>query len=147
MQETNDRNTDGTFAKGKSGNPSGRAKMPPEVREMLTAKAKDAVGVIVKYLGDGDPRVALKAAELLLDRAYGKVQTASDGISLEMPPEATTPAGLLALHGALLNAVAVGQAPLAEAREFSALLESQRRLTETADLETRITRLEHERKK
>ena len=53
--------------------------MTPEIRAMLTAKAPDAVEIIIKHMSDGDPRVSLKACELLLDRAYGKPTQAITG--------------------------------------------------------------------
>jgi hypothetical protein len=132
----------GGFQPGQSGNPGGRAKMPPEIRNMLTAKAHEAVQVIANELGNGDPRVALKAAELLLDRAYGKPQAASESIDLSEAGDTSTPDAILKLHSAMLAAAATGKVTLAEAKEFSALLETQRRLIETADLETRLAALE-----
>ena len=135
----------GGFQKGQSGNPAGRAKMPAEVREMLTAKAQDAAQVYIKFLNDGDPRVALKAAELLLDRAYGKAQVATDGISFDVPDNAATSEGLLTLHAAILKGTAGGNVPLSEARALSSLLETHRRLIETTDLELRIRTLEMQR--
>jgi Family of unknown function (DUF5681) len=144
---TDTRNTDGTFPKGQSGNPSGRAKMPSAVREMLTAKAQEAVQIITKHLDDTDPRVALRAAEMLLDRAYGKPQTASETIELSDIGDTSTADGLLQLHSAMVAAVTVGKIHLSEAREFSALLESQRRLVETVDLEARLSKLEQQQVK
>ena len=141
----NNPNGTGGFKKGQSGNPSGRTKMPVEVREMLMAKAQDAAQVYVKFLNDGDPRVALKAAELLLDRAFGKAQVATDGISFDVPNNAGTSEGLLTLHAAILKGTALGVVPLSEARALSSLLETHRRLIETTDLEQRIRTLEMQR--
>ena len=132
----------GGFAKGQSGNPGGRAKMPPEIREMLSARAQDAVQTITKFLDDADPRVALKAAELLLDRAYGKPQQTSEPISFELPDDTSDAKALVAFHGALLRATASGEVAIADAREMSALFENHRRLHETADLEQRLSNLE-----
>ena len=132
----------GGFQKGQSGNPAGRTKMPTKIREMLTAKAHEAVNVYMRYLSHSDPRVALKAAELLLDRAFGKVQVATDGISFDVPDNAATSEGLLELHAAILKGTAAGNVPLSEARELSSLLETHRRLIETTDLEQRIRTLE-----
>ena len=73
----------GGFVKGQSGNPTGRTRMPQAIRDMLTAKAKDAVQIITDRLSDADPRIALKAAELLLDRAFGKPQQTTEAIELE----------------------------------------------------------------
>jgi hypothetical protein len=67
------------FVKGQSGNPGGRVKMPEEVRELFRAKGPDALAVVSKHLLDNDPRVALQAAQIILDRAYGKVPQAVIG--------------------------------------------------------------------
>lgn len=139
---TDTRNTDGTFPKGQSGNPGGRAKLSPEIRAMLADNAEKAVKAIVKHLDDEDPRIALKAAELLLDRNYGKPQTASESIHLADIGDTSTSEGLLKMHGAMIAGTAQGNIALAEAREFSALLESHRRLVETVDLESRLAKLE-----
>jgi hypothetical protein len=139
------REPNGYFAKGQSGNPSGRAKMPVEIREMLTAKAKDAVNVFVKYLTDTDARVALKAAELLLDRAYGKPQLSAETISFDLPDDTDNAEALVALHASLLRATARGEVAVSDAREMSNLFETHRRLVELSDLETRIAQLEQAR--
>ena len=136
------RESHGHFAKGKSANPGGRAKMPPEIREMLEAKAQDAVNVYIKHLGDTDPRVSLKAAELILDRAYGKVQVASDGISIEVPENTGSAQDLKDLHARVVGAAASGAVSLPEARDMSAIIETHRKIIETTDLESRIARLE-----
>jgi Family of unknown function (DUF5681) len=136
------RNADGTFSKGQSGNPSGRAKLSPQIRAMLADNAEKAVKSIVKHLDDSDPRIALKAAELLLDRNFGKPQTASECIQLSDIGDTSTAEGLLKLHGAMIAGAASGSIALAEAREFSALLEGHRRLVETVELEARIASLE-----
>ena len=120
--------------------------MPAEVREMLTAKAKDAVQVYIKFLNDGDPRVALKAAELVLDRAYGKVQLAAETVAFELPDNIGTAQGLLALHGAVIKGVAAGSVALSEARDLSAMIETQRKIVETIDLDMRIAALEENQK-
>jgi hypothetical protein len=146
MQDKETRDTDGRFAKGVSGNPSGRAKLSPELRAMLQDNSEKAIKAIVRFVDDADPRIALKAAELLLDRNFGKPQTASEAIELPNTGDTTTAEGLLKLHGAMIAAAASGKVALAEAREFSALLESHRRLVETVDLETRLSKLEKETK-
>ena len=134
----------GGFTKGKSGNPGGRPKMPAEVREMLLAKANEAVQVITKFLSDSDPRVALKAAELLLDRAYGKPVSATEAVTFDVPDDTGGPAGLVTLHAALIRATACGQLAVADAMDFSGLFENHRRMIETSDLDARIAKLENE---
>lgn len=63
------------FVKGQSGNPGGRTKIDPRVKEMFQAKGEDAFHVIANLLTSEDEKVRLSAAQTLLDRAYGKVPT------------------------------------------------------------------------
>ena len=111
-------------------------------QHVATAKAKDAVNVYIKFLDDGDPRVALKAAELVLDRSYGKPQLMAETVCFGVPDDCNDACPLLAFHASLIRATASGQIAVSDAREMSALFESHRRLIEVADLESRIAKLE-----
>ena len=62
----------GQFAPGWSGNPTGRPKLPAEMKEMFQAKAPEAFEVLCKHLHATDPRVSVSAATQILDRAYGR---------------------------------------------------------------------------
>jgi hypothetical protein len=74
------RNEKGQFVKGQSGNPAGRAALPREIMELARASAADAIELAVSYIKDPEmsPRVRMAAANLLLDRAYGKPTQAVD---------------------------------------------------------------------
>ena len=54
--------------------------------------------------------------------------------------------GLLETHGNILKAVSTGALPVPLARDMSAIVEAQRRLVETAGLETRLAKLEEKLK-
>lgn len=62
------------FQKGQSGNPGGRKKAAPELREMARSYTAEALGAAVKILRK--PKAAdqakLKAAEIILERGHGK---------------------------------------------------------------------------
>lgn len=65
----------GRFEKGKSGNPGGRPKMDTVVREALDLArnaAPRAIGRVVELVDSKDERVALAAANTIIDRVYGK---------------------------------------------------------------------------
>src|SRR6478752_10385229 len=62
----------GCFRKGESGNPGGRPKLPAEIREMFQARSEEALEVLTRCLQSDDDRVAMMAAQAILDRGYGK---------------------------------------------------------------------------
>lgn len=70
------------FEKGKSGNPSGRPKLPPgvmsraEAAAALAALVPDAIEAIAASLKSDDEKVRMRAAEIVLERHLGKVAEA-----------------------------------------------------------------------
>lgn len=67
------------FQPGQSGNPSGRPKQDPAIKEAARAHAERALAVFVANMEDENPAVRHKAAEAILDRAYGKPAQAIAG--------------------------------------------------------------------
>ena len=59
-------------------NPGGRPKLPAEVREAAQAASPRALAKVVEFLDNADPRIALRAAEILMDRAFGRPTQAID---------------------------------------------------------------------
>ncbi len=68
------------FMPGQSGNPTGRPKMPEEVKAMFKAAAPDAVQNLIATMNDEKTAPALKieCIKIVLDRALGKPLQAVD---------------------------------------------------------------------
>ena len=62
----------GGFQRGRSGNPGGRPKLPADIREAFKAKAPQALEVLTRCLQSEDDRIAMMAAQAILDRGYGR---------------------------------------------------------------------------
>ena len=84
------------FKKGESGNPNGRPKKLPELDKLLAdvlGEEKDgitAAEAILKALRAKATKGDIRAAEVLLDRGWGKAKQSmditSDGKTIELPP-------------------------------------------------------------
>jgi len=62
----------GGFHRGESGNPGGRPRLPADIREAFKAKAPQALEVLTRCLQSDDDRIAMMAAQAILDRGYGR---------------------------------------------------------------------------
>ena len=60
------------FQPGVSGNPSGRPKENNEVKALARANAPQAMQTLIDIMTNGEQKLALQAANAVLDRAYGK---------------------------------------------------------------------------
>ena len=92
------RTGNGRFQKGESGNPGGRPALPADVREAFKARAPQALEVLTRCLQSDDERIAMMAAQAILDRGYGKpVQSIDANINddpvryiVELPKKSAT---------------------------------------------------------
>ncbi len=82
------RRPNGTLLPGLSGNPSGRPKIVGEVQALARKHAPAAFARVVALTESEDERVALSAAQEVLNRAWGKpvMQVQSDVRKLDIGP-------------------------------------------------------------
>ena len=68
------------FKPGQSGNPNGRPKIPPELREAAKSAAPEALQVAIDLMRNPavEPADRLRAVSIVLDRAYGKPVQATE---------------------------------------------------------------------
>ncbi len=130
---------------GQSGNPGGRPKVAPEVREMAKQKSKEAFERICQIIADDDSRVALAACNVVLERAYGRPATERPTVSVDLP-EIDNPESLMQAMSKILFAVGNGDIAPADAREVASLIETHRKIIETTELEQRVLALEEKAK-
>lgn len=77
-QKPQKRAENGRILPGTVLNPGGRPKKDPEAYEILKANTKKAAAKLVALMDDRNTKVALQAAQSLLDRVWGKPVQASE---------------------------------------------------------------------
>lgn len=65
------------FKKGQSGNPSGRPKTDPEIREALYGAGLKATQKLIKLIDSSSDKIALQACVEILNRILGKPEAVS----------------------------------------------------------------------
>lgn len=75
------------FKPGQSGNPSGRPKIPDDVKQMFREATPRACEVLCQIINDEGARDSdrIKAAEVIMDRAWGKAVQAVDVDAKNIP--------------------------------------------------------------
>jgi len=139
--ESSLRYQDGTFAKGVSGNPSGKPKGTRNrvnrlLDDLAATEAVDILAKIIACAKEGD----VAAGRMVLRRAWAVPKGRPvDGLEL---PAVNSPADALAAMGAVTAAVAAGTISTDEARDLTDIFDVYRKMHELADMDRRIARLE-----
>ena len=83
----------GQFKPGQSGNPGGRKRTDPAVKEMLKAACPSAVQLLINTMDDEDVKIELRVqcANTIIDRVMGKaVQPIAADVHAEVQPPTLT---------------------------------------------------------
>ena len=134
------RKQDGTFAKGRSGNPRGRSQGSRNgativLEKMMTDEGEAVVQAVLTAAKSGD----IQAARIVLDRIVPPRK--GRPARLDLPPLETA-AGVVDGLTALIDSMSRGELTPEEAAVVAGVIDVKRRAIETVDLEQRIVKLE-----
>ena len=71
-KETGRKAPSSAWKRGQSGNPGGRPKISAEIRDLARIHGAQAIERLVELMHSKNESVAVRAAEALLDRGYGR---------------------------------------------------------------------------
>ena len=129
------------FKKGKSGNPEGRPQgiidKRSELADLLKPHAAALVEKAVELALGGD----VNALRLCLERLIPRAKDETINLVLQTD-DLTKPESLLNINSLVINAVSSGKVTPEEGKTISGIIEAQRKLFETVNLESRINALE-----
>jgi Family of unknown function (DUF5681) len=139
-EENSERDPDGHWRQGHSGNPRGRPKGARHrvtilAEQLMQGDAEDVVRAVIAAAKGGD----MTAARIILDR-IAPVRKGST-VMFDLP-ELTTPTDLPPAVAAVTKAIADGTLTPDEGASVVTILDMQRRAIETADLARRVADLE-----
>ncbi len=67
------------FTKGQSGNPGGRPRATAELRNLAQTAGLEAFQRVIELTRHEDPKIALEAVKIVLDRGFGRPAQPVDG--------------------------------------------------------------------
>ena len=116
-------------------------KATAEVRSLATEYGPDAVKELARLSTAAESEQArISACNSILERAYGR-SVAGRPIVIDFP-DTSTPSGVVSAVAAVVRSVSQGEITTVEASDLCSILEVQRRVIETSDLDGRLARLE-----
>ena len=84
-KETGRKAPSSAWKRGQSGNPGGRPKVSAEIRDLARDHGAQAIERLVALMHSKNENVAVRAAEALLDRGYGRPMQGMEVIEKEKP--------------------------------------------------------------
>lgn len=139
-KHTTPRRTDGTYAPGTSGNPSGRpSSANAELRQRLAKDGERIVQAVIDQALQGD----MAAAKIILDRILPPLRPTAAPVTVPLPPGANQ----ADTAQAILTAAAQGHIPADTAAQLITATANLTRITELEELKPRLEALERALKK
>ena len=128
------------------GRPKGSRNRLTTATLALAGEGETPLELLLRVAQDQDTDIAIRlnAARWAAPYVHSKPYPEMPVAEFALPESIATIDGLLEAHGSILRAVSEGGLAVPLARDLSAIVEAQRRLVETADLETRLAKLEKE---
>lgn len=134
-KQVKSRKSDGTFAKGTSGNPRGRPRSEAvEVRRKLMEYADDVIQRVIESAQQGD----MTACRLILDRIVPALKPSAAVTVLDIPDDTT----MTDAAKAIMRSAAEGSLPPDIAAQLIAALGNVAKVAEIDEIERRLTELE-----
>jgi hypothetical protein len=138
------RRANGSFARGQSGNPAGRApgsrnKITVLCHDLLASESAGLVKVLIKKAREGDGLALKLCIERLVPIAGQRDRVIDSAVPLPLVEKAED---LARAAAAVIAGTAAGTMSLGEAEQFMRLLEAHRRILETTELVVRLEALE-----
>ena len=133
------------FPPGNRANPHGRRKgSRNKATLILDAMADDEASEVLARVVEAAKSGDIKAAEIVLSRVWPARKGRAVVLDL---PEIKTSGDILRALGKTITAMGAGKISPDEAAAIAGVMEQNRRLIETANIEVRLTKLEQEQKK
>jgi hypothetical protein len=130
----------GTFAKGQSGNPTGRPrgsrnKVTVMIETMLEGQAERLTQALIER--------ALEGSTAAMDLIFARLAPVRKERTIEVEmPALKTMSDVVVAYDSVIDAATSGAISVGEAQGLASLLEMKRRAVETAELEKRLANIE-----
>ena len=139
-EKTGEKQDDGRFSKGVSGNPAGRPQGALNKTTLACQALLDDEGEAITHKAvELAKRGNIQALRLCLDRILPARKDRPVSLAL---PEVESAKEIPVAIGAVLSAVGEGQLTPSEGQAIASMLETQKRAIETAELQQRLAAIE-----
>ncbi|WP_397450860.1 hypothetical protein [Pseudomonas sp. NA-150] len=133
LKDLKERNKNGTFKAGVSGNPGGRSGETQAIRAKLAMGAEDVTEKVLEAAKGGD----MQACRLILERLIPALKPTSDPVRFDLDDT-----DLITTARSIMRAIAAGTLPAEQGKVLLDAVLGMSRVIEVADLERRLKAIE-----